>query len=81
MSFKAEVRVELKKGILDAEAGTAKKSLQLLGFNGVEDVKTAKIFTIDISASSKEKAQEEAEEMCKRLLANPVINNYKIIIL
>ena len=79
--FKAEVRIELKKGILDAEAGTAKKSLQLLGFKSVDDVKTAKIFIIDISASSKEKAREEAEEMCKRLLANPVINNYTIKIL
>ncbi|HIJ98088.1 TPA: phosphoribosylformylglycinamidine synthase subunit PurS [archaeon] len=78
MVFKAEVRVELKKGILDAEAGTAKKSLQLLGFKNVHDVQTAKIYVVEVNADSREKAQSEVEEMCKRLLANPVINNYSI---
>ncbi|HIJ98994.1 TPA: phosphoribosylformylglycinamidine synthase subunit PurS [archaeon] len=80
MVFKAEVRVELKRGILDAEANTVQNSLQLLGFKGIGEVKTAKIFVIDVSAPTKEKAQEEVEEACKRLLANPVINNYSITI-
>ena len=81
MSFKAEVRIELKKGILDAEAGTAKKSLQLLGFKNVRDVATTKIYVVEVNADIKEKAQAEVEEMCKRLLANPVINNYSIKII
>ncbi len=80
MAFKAEVRVELKKGILDAEAIVTKKSLELLGFRNISDVKTAKIFSIDLSAASKEDAEAEADEMCKKLLANPVINNYKIVV-
>lgn len=81
MIFTAEVRIELKKGILDAEAGTAKKSLHLLGFKSVADVRTARLFAIDVDAPTKEKALEEVEDMCKRLLANQVINNYSIKIL
>lgn len=78
MKFKAEVHIELKKGILDAEANTAKKSLQLLGFKNISDVKTAKVFVIELDSKSEEEAQKEVEEMCSRLLANPVINNYSI---
>ena len=80
MTYKAEVRVELKKGILDAEANTVQNSLKLLGFTNIGDVKTAKVFIIEVNAPTKEKAQEEIEEACKRLLANPVINNYSITI-
>jgi len=80
MAFKAEVRVELKKGILDAEANTVQNSLKLLGFKNIGDVSTAKIFVINVNAPTKEEAQEEVEDACKRLLANPVINNYSITI-
>jgi len=80
MAFKAEIRVELKKGILDAEAKTVQNSLHLLGFKDVGDVRTAKIFIVEINSPTKEKAQEEVEEACKRLLANPVINNYSITV-
>ena len=76
--FKAEVRVELKKGILDAEASTVQNSLKLLGFKNISNVQTAKVFVIEVNAATKEKAHEEVEEACKRLLANPVINNYSI---
>ncbi len=80
MVFKAEVRVELKKGILDAEASTVQNSLKLLGFKDIGNVSTAKVFVIEVSAATKEKAREEVEEACKRLLANPVINNYSVMI-
>ncbi len=76
--FKAEVRVELKKGILDAEASTVQNSLKLLGFKDIGNVSTAKVFVIEVNAATKEKAREEVEEACKRLLANPVINNYSV---
>lgn len=78
--FEAEVRIELKPGILDAEGKTVKHSLGLLGFDNVDEVKTAKIFRIDLDADSKKKAEKEVEEMCQKMLANPVINNYSVSI-
>lgn len=74
----AEVIIELKKGIADPEGTNTKKALNLLGWD-VEDVKSGKIFEIDLGSEySEEEAREEVEEMCERLLANPVIQTYKI---
>ncbi len=78
--FNAEIRIELKPGILDAEGKTVKNSLISLGFNSVKDVKSIKVFKISLDEDSKEKAREELEKMCEQLLANPVINNYSISI-
>ncbi|RLI95770.1 MAG: phosphoribosylformylglycinamidine synthase PurS protein [Candidatus Altiarchaeales archaeon] len=77
MLYTIEVRIELKKGVIDAEGETVKKSLRLLGYN-VDGVNTIKVYSIKINAESKEKAINEIDEACKRLLANPVIQNYKI---
>jgi len=73
----AEVRIELKKGVIDAEGETVKKSLRLLGYP-VNKVRSAKVYVIDIEAESLEKAREIIEDSCKRLLANPVIQNYSV---
>jgi phosphoribosylformylglycinamidine synthase len=81
MMYKAEVRVELKPGILDAEGKTTKHALGLLGFETVRDVKSIKLFQIELDAMSEEEAKEQVEAACKRLLANPVVNNYSITIL
>lgn len=78
--FDAEVRIELKPGILDAEGKTVKHSLELLGFDSVQTVESIKVFKISINADSKEKAKEKIDEMCQKLLANPVVNNYSISI-
>ena len=76
--FNAEVRIELKPGILDAEGKTTLKALNLLGFKEVHGVQSIKLFKIDLNANSKEEAEQKVQGMCKRLLANPVINNYTI---
>lgn len=73
----AEVRIELKKGVADPEGKNTLKALELLGFEGVKDVKTVKVFEIELAGGAGE-AQKKAEEMCRRLLANPVIHNYTI---
>jgi phosphoribosylformylglycinamidine synthase len=73
----AEVRVELKKGVADPEGKNTLKALELLGFESVKDVKTVKVFEIELVGDSGE-AQKKADEMCRRLLANPVIHNYSI---
>lgn len=79
MEFQAEVRIELKPGITDAEGETVQKSLQLLGYP-VKKVSSVKIYSLIIDAKSKGDAEKKLEDACKRLLANPVINNYSISI-
>ncbi|MFW6040203.1 MAG: phosphoribosylformylglycinamidine synthase subunit PurS [Thermoplasmatota archaeon] len=77
----AKVTIELKKGVADPEGMNTKKTLNLLGWD-VKGVKSGKIFEIDLGDDlTKEDAREEVEEMCKRLLANPVIQTYDIEII
>jgi phosphoribosylformylglycinamidine synthase len=72
--YRAEIRIELKPGVADPEGANTKKTLELLGFKGVKAVKSVHAFTIEIDASSEAKARAEVDEMCKRLLVNPVIH-------
>lgn len=73
-----EVKIELKEGVADPEGMNTKKALELLGWD-IEGVKSGKIFEIDLGEDyTEEEAKEEVEEMCKRLLANPVIQTYEI---
>lgn len=74
----AEVKIELKKGVTDPEGMNTKKTLNLLGWN-VESVKTGKVFHIDLGEDiSEDEARDMVQEMCKRILANPVIQTYHI---
>ncbi len=73
----AEVRVELKKGVADPEGRNTLKALELLGFEGLKDVKTVKVFEIQLEGVSGD-VEKKVDEMCRRLLANPVIHNYSI---
>lgn len=73
----AEVRVELKKGVADPEGKNTLKALELLGFEGVKDVKTVKVFEIEMAGNAGE-TQAKVQEMCERLLANPVIHNFSV---
>ncbi len=74
----AEVKIELKEGIADPEGMNTEKTLKLLGWD-VEKVETGKLFEIDLGDGiSEEEARAEVEEMCKKLLANPVIQTYDI---
>lgn len=73
----AEVRVELKKGVADPEGKNTLKALELLGFEGLKDVKTVKVFEIQLEGVRGD-VDKKVDEMCRRLLANPVIHNYSI---
>lgn len=73
----AEVRVELKKGVADPEGKNTLKALELLGFEGLKDVRTVKVFEIHMEGDVGG-AEKKVDEMCRRLLANPVIHNYSI---
>ncbi|XRO77394.1 phosphoribosylformylglycinamidine synthase subunit PurS [Methanocaldococcus sp. 10A] len=76
--FKATVTIKLKKGVLNPEGRTIQRALNFLGFNNVKEVQTYKMIDIIIEGKNEEKVKEEVEEMCKKLLANPVIHDYEI---
>ena len=76
--FRATVVVGNKKGVADPEGKNIAKTLHLLGFDNVSDVRSAKQYSIYLQAESKEEARKKVEEMCRKLLANPVIHNYSI---
>ena len=77
--MKISVIVTLKKDVLDPQGKTIKKALEGMSFKNVNDVRQGKYFEIDIDEKNQKKAKEKAEEMCKKLLTNLVIENYKII--
>ncbi len=68
-----EVRISYKPGVQDAEGESTLRGLRSLGFKDVEDVRTSKVFRI-----KGEYSRAEVEEMCRRLLANPVSQDYSI---
>jgi phosphoribosylformylglycinamidine synthase len=76
----AEVRIELKRGVADPEGANTRKALELLGFGGVSAVSSVKTWVIRLDEKDAKAARGRVEEMCKRLLSNPVIHNYSIVI-
>jgi phosphoribosylformylglycinamidine synthase len=78
--YRAEVRIELKPGVADPEGANTKKALELLGFRGVKAVKSVHAFSLDVDAANEGEAKAQVEEMCKRLLVNPVIHAPRISI-
>ncbi len=76
----ATVRVEirLKRGVTDPEGSNTLKALNLLGFKEATAVRTAKVFEIDLGGVGQSKAEALAQEMCRKLLANPVIHEFRI---
>ncbi|MBC7129362.1 MAG: phosphoribosylformylglycinamidine synthase subunit PurS [Thermoplasmatales archaeon] len=76
--IKARIEIRLKKGVVDPEGKNILKALNLLGFKNVKDVKTSRVVYIFIDGMGEEDALREVEEMCKKLLVNPVVNEYSI---
>jgi phosphoribosylformylglycinamidine synthase PurS subunit len=72
----ARIYVTLKPGVLDAQGDTVKSALETLGFKGVEDVRIGKFMVVTLNSATREQARVQVEEMCRRLLANPVIEEY-----
>ena len=72
------VEVRLKKGVTDPEGDATAKALKLLGFDGVSRVRFVKRYDLEVAEVDPAKARAAAEEMCRRLLANPVIHEYEI---
>lgn len=76
--YEVEVKVVLKKGVADPEGANTAKTLKLLGFEGIKEVRSAKVFRIFLDADDEAKAEEMAKDMCDKLLANPVVNDFSI---
>jgi phosphoribosylformylglycinamidine synthase subunit PurS len=77
MKYRAEVMISLKKGMLNPEASTIQRALALLDYQ-VEDTKTLEIIKFSLEANNPEEAREEVDQMCQRLLCNPIIHDYQI---
>ena len=79
MKYRAKIEVSLKPGHSDPEGETAARLLKELGY-AVNAVDVSKVYTILLEAHTPKEAKAKAEEMCKRLLANPTKDNYTIAI-
>ena len=77
--MKISVIITLKKDVLDPQGKVIHQTLDGMGFNDVNEVRQGKYFEIDTKENDPKKAINKVEEMCKNLLANLVIENYKII--
>ncbi len=77
--MKVKVIVTLKSGVLDPQGKAIQQTLNGMGFANVKEVRQGKYFDIDIDENDEQKAKLSAEEICKKLLANQVIEDFKII--
>ena len=77
--MKISVIITLKKDVLDPQGKVIHQALDGMGFNDVNEVRQGKYFEIDTKETNPKKAKDKVEEMSKKLLANLVIENYKII--
>ena len=76
--MKVKVIVTPKNGVLDPQGKAVHHGLDALGFKNVKDVRVGKQIVIDIQSEDEHKAIEEVKEMCEKLLANTVIENYEV---
>ena len=77
--MKVKVIVTLKDGVLDPQGKAIQQTLNGMSFSEVKEVRQGKYFDIEVSTNDEKKAKLKVEEMCKKLLANLVIENYKIL--
>ena len=77
--MKISVIITLKKDVLDPQGKVIHQTLDGMGFNNINEVRQGKYFEINTRENDPKKAKDDVEEICKKLLANLVIENYKII--
>ena len=77
--MKISVIITLKKDVLDPQGKVIHQTLDGMGFEGINEVRQGKYFEIDTNEDDKKKAEAKVEKMCKQLLANLVIEDFKII--
>ena len=77
--MKVKVIVTLKNGVLDPQGKVIQQTLNGMSFSEVKEVRQGKYFDIEISTNDEKKAKDKVEEMCKKLLSNLAIEDYKIL--
>jgi phosphoribosylformylglycinamidine synthase len=75
--MRAKIFISFKNGVLDPQGKAVERSLHTLGYQEVRDVRMGKYLEIELDAASREAAEARLREMCDRLLANPVIEDYR----
>ncbi len=78
--YHLEVHVKPRPGLLDPQGKAVAHALTDLGYAGVADVRVGKILEVDVEASSEADAQARGEEMCRKLLANPVTEDFRVTV-
>ncbi len=78
MTFSAKVSIILKAGIADPQGQTIESALPALGYDAVKNVRVGKLIELEVEAEDAEQAKTSVQEMCERLLANPVIEAYAV---
>jgi phosphoribosylformylglycinamidine synthase len=76
--MKAQIRVMLKQGVLDTQGKAIGHALNGLGFDAVTEVRQGKVIEVELATEDRATAQAQAEEMCRRLLANPVMETFSV---
>ena len=77
--MKIKIIVTLKNGVLDPQGKAIQQTLDGMNFSNIKDVRQGKYFEINLEENDENTAKSQVEEMCKKLLANLVIEDYKII--
>lgn len=77
----AVVYVKLKDGVLDPQGSTVRRALENMGYQGIKDIRFGKMFEITFQKDGKRKPEELIDEICRKLLTNPVIEKYNFEIL
>ena len=76
--MKAKLYITLKNGVLDPQGKAIQNALHHLGFEGVDEVRQGKLIEIALKGKDKATAEAELKQMCEKLLANTVVENYKV---
>lgn len=79
--MQARIYVTLKQGVLDPQGEAVRHALGSMGFDGVGGVRQGKLLDVELDAASREEAEAKLAEMCEKLLANTVIEDYRVELL
>ena len=74
--FQATVYVKLKDGVLDPQGSTIKRALGNMGYEGIEEVRSGRVFEITLNSNDREETEKLLDQICRKLLANPIIEKY-----
>lgn len=78
--YRLEVRVKPRPGLLEPEGKAIHHALESLGFSGLAQVRVGKVLDLELEAASPDEAEDRAREMCRKLLANPVTEDFDVAV-